>query len=444
MSSGRALGTASGGARLTKRRRRWLLIVIAIAAAAIRLAVGRGLLRAESALFSDMDVYDRLADRLGGAVVEPWGALFPMGYPALLALLRGLFGRSYVVVSWVQALLGAATAVLTFLIGERLGGSPRVALLGAAIVTLHLPSIFYGSLLLSEVPASFLLTLGVCLLMGTTPRNAPGALRSALSGAILGLACALRPNFLILVLLLGSYLLLRWRPSEKVIVAGIGFLSGLVSIVAFVSWHNSRSLGHFTGLSGNGGINFFLSHSEYRGAVFEGMEVIPIRNAKYYTRFYKSPVPLYDEPFFYREGLRLLTDDPWRLVRAIGNVSDGMGMGPLTYWPADEHALALPRAWQIALRAFGLAFFPLLVMPALLSVSRAAEASPLAGLADADRSLFLPVFLALIATLYLYLGDPRIHVPYVPLIAVASADGWMAIASWARAGRQASTPPRVR
>ena len=106
------------------------------------------------------------------------------------------------------------------------------------------------------------------------------------------------------------------------------------------SVHNSGLRGRRTGLATNGGLNFFLAHTPYRGATYrEGdftHHITPIRNDLYYKRDFDSPVPFYDEEFFYRKGIEAAVERPVRLVQALNNLPELMGLGRQSYWPTGS------------------------------------------------------------------------------------------------------------
>jgi hypothetical protein len=154
------------------------------------------------------------------------------GYPWLLGELARLLPetvRMEAVVRWVQAALGAVTAVLYFLFALRAFGSRVVAWLTGILCALHPFWIVDTAAISDGVLATFL--LAACIFLGARGGAAGGALTSLLLGlALAGLAlvrAALFP-FAVVALL---WFLLRCRRLANgwlaAILAFLGFVTGL-------------------------------------------------------------------------------------------------------------------------------------------------------------------------------------------------------------------------
>jgi hypothetical protein len=81
------------------------------------------------------------------------------GYPLLLALLDGNVAAIVI----VQALLAGLTVSLTGLLGHRLFSS-GVGLLGAVLLAVDVPSIFYSGMVMSEVLFTFAVVMAAVLI----------------------------------------------------------------------------------------------------------------------------------------------------------------------------------------------------------------------------------------------------------------------------------------
>jgi len=148
-------------------------------------------------------------------------------YPAFLAALYWLFGRSVLIVRVVQAVLGAGAVALTFLLARRLAGTPA-ALVAAAISAIYPFFIYYAAQLLTE-------TLFMALMVGSFVagyRAQDTARRRwfAVFGAVTGLAALCRAEAYVFGLALIPWLAVRaarpWR--RRAALAAVGWAALLV------------------------------------------------------------------------------------------------------------------------------------------------------------------------------------------------------------------------
>ncbi len=138
------------------------------------------------------------------------------GYPVFLALTAKIFGPNpaalnvagdevflngqlagFWAVRLLQGLLGAGTAVLLYLIGLKTNrelGRP-VGMIAAILFALSPSQILHTSLLLTEVPAIFLLWSSIALLP-SGPQDQNALRRYLMAGGALGLACLTRPTLM--------------------------------------------------------------------------------------------------------------------------------------------------------------------------------------------------------------------------------------------------------
>lgn len=114
------------------------------------------------------------------------------GYPLFLAATYSVFGRGQLAVQVAQSLLGAGTCVLILLAASQWygpGWGLLAGLLAAGYYDLFSPS----ARLLSEAPATFLLTLAFYLMTRLRPPSLPSC---AATGLAAGAACLVRPEVL--------------------------------------------------------------------------------------------------------------------------------------------------------------------------------------------------------------------------------------------------------
>jgi hypothetical protein len=130
-----------------------------------------------------------------------WFAMYPIGWPLLLAIGQ-IVGLPWV----VGPMLGAAYVFVLFLIGKELYG--ELGGLGAAVLAAFSPmAILMSSSYLSHAPAAVMITLFLWLFLVARRRNSPWL--CALSGASLGFAFAIRPATALALAVPFAFVLLR-------------------------------------------------------------------------------------------------------------------------------------------------------------------------------------------------------------------------------------------
>lgn len=395
----------------------WLAIGVFLLAAGIRLWFNLVVHPPGDFIESDMWVYDLRAKNLLAGTLGPWDSFTPRGYPALLAAVYALEGEPYRNVAILQAFFGAGIAVLAFGIGRRLFGSNLLSATAALLVSAHLPLVLYGGFLLSEIPFAFFLLLSLYLFFRA---EASGAWLSWLGGCLsFSAAVLIRPNLLPALPLVGIWVM--WRMGLPGLRRALALALVVGAFAGFVSRQNAKLVGESAGLATNGGLNFYLAFREVRGVAYEEggfvHQIVPIPNLIRYREVERVPEPFYRESYFYREGLRQLREKPSLLAKTFGHLVEGAGLGRQDFWPGWEGRGAL-------LRAYGPVFFLVVILPALvfffLRLRRETRA-PLLLVAAYLTSALL--------TLGLFLGDPRMRVPFDPLLIL------LAVGAFDRLGR---------
>jgi 4-amino-4-deoxy-L-arabinose transferase-like glycosyltransferase len=132
---------------------------------------------------------DRSVD--GHLVWHPW-CHYPVGYSAFLAAFYRVLGASHSVAAVANALVGAALAVVTWMLARHALSRGRARVAGL-IVALHPGLVLQAALVMSE-PLAALLTLAAFVLAVRDPRPQRGFMAGALS---LGVAALVRPQALL-------------------------------------------------------------------------------------------------------------------------------------------------------------------------------------------------------------------------------------------------------
>jgi tetratricopeptide (TPR) repeat protein len=239
------------------------------------------------------------------------------GYPYFLAGVFAAAGWSARNVALVQALLGALTCLLTYLIARRWLPGPW-ALAACVICALYGPRLYFGAQLLR--PALFAFLLMVWLWAHLRIRRARGGWGALASGALLGLAALVRENALLLVPAVALWEAFaqraeiraraRWRAAALVIL-------GTLLVVAPVTIRNWAIGRELVPISSSGGINFYIgNHPETArvqairpGEAWDELTALPRREGS-------ALHPGERSRYFFREALAFWCRDP---AGAVGN-----------------------------------------------------------------------------------------------------------------------------
>ena len=208
-------------------------------------------------LTGDMAIYRDRGVALFERPRTAWDTFTPIGYPALLGLFHALSPGNMALVGAAQALLGALTSGLTVLYAMRLGRSIAAAAAAGIAVALYFPLVLYTGFILTETLFSFLL-LGFVLL---ALRACDSGQRrwAAAAGALLGLSILVRPSLLAFLPFVAAAAI---RGSSAVVRTSRWTLAAALLTIAPVAAQNSALLGRPSLVATNGGVNFFLAHSE--------------------------------------------------------------------------------------------------------------------------------------------------------------------------------------
>lgn len=195
--------------------------------------------------------------RSGRLVWHPW-CHYPVGYSAFLALFYRVFGASSAVVAVVDAMTGAALALVTWRLARYALSERRAAAAGVA-VALYPGLILYSALEMTE-PLSGLLTLGAFWIAVRDRRPVRGLV---LGAGMLGVAALVRPQALLCAPFLALVLPKPARASPargvRTFAAGV-LVACLVALLPVLPWtvRNCRVMDACALVSTNGGWNLAI------------------------------------------------------------------------------------------------------------------------------------------------------------------------------------------
>jgi Tfp pilus assembly protein PilF len=409
---------------------------VGLVALLVRLASLTQLVEAPSFYFPIIDErsYDRLARGLvAGHALEPQYFWQSTAYPVFLAAVYALTHGSILAARLAQAILGAATAALTYGLGERLGGR-RVGRIAGFTTALYGPLIFSEFELVAtgwETFFSVSLSL-VALRAGATPRGR----WLLLLGVTGGLAIATRGLFAVYVVGLAVWLAVRLARQPGARRAKVGrmslFAGGVLAVLVPIAALNRRTTGHFGVLPSSGGINLYIGNNPDRDRTLQ------VRPGPEWDRLASLPAehgavtPYAKDAFFTGLVVDYAKERPAHFLAGLGEKALELFSSREIARNLDVHAYRPYSAvlsvltWRVG--PFGFPFgvlFPLSVLGAALS----------------GRRLPPPLGILLIVypcAIVLVFPSARYRAPLVPPLAVVAALAIESLAAAAREGRWAT------
>ena len=424
-----------------------VFVVIFLTALAVRLVVARELWLLPLVRTPKLDSAEYLswARRIAAGdfawpVVSPHGP----GYPMFLAASLAVGSGSLPFAIFVQAVVGAATAVMVAAIARAWFGE-RSALPAGLAYALYAPAIYLDVALLSEGLLLFLLTAALLLLgrdqilwrgpfrPASRALQGPPHLAIACAGVAIGSAILVRPTAVVVAVTCAMWLLVhRTRAAAATLVIACA----LVIVPALVkNWSVSHSLS----VQGYGGLNVYIGNSPRQtgrptfrlGGGWDVLNAEPWRAGitdpsaqdRYYLK--KTLSEIREQPMAY---LRLLGAKLVWLVQAE-EVRDSHSF----YFFADRvRVLRILPGWSV--------LFPLACVGFLgIGIARSTAFAKATAVRPSvrDASLLFYYIVAVVVTNVLLVVGFRYRIPLVPALAVAAGAGVVAIvdALRTRAGR---------
>ena len=252
---------------------RWPLAILAVAFVLKLVFV----LQSRDALYIRVPImdardYDTMAQSIAKGDLLRHQAFF-MGplYPYFLGLIYSIFGRDFTLVRIIQALGGAFTVMLTFLIGRHVF-RPSAALIGVVLLALCGSVTFYETELLMEWMGA-LLNLTALWLLVTAREDAPWH-RYALAGAALGASALARASILVFAVFVVVWLLRSAHVQRR--TRALAYAGALVAMLLPAMIHNAVVSRVFVPVTTNAGVNFYIGNSRTATGRFEPIAEVDI------------------------------------------------------------------------------------------------------------------------------------------------------------------------
>ena len=183
----------------------------------------------------------------------------PPGYPILIAIVYKISGNSDRALRFVQITCDAVAAVLVFLIAARL--VPRGAALLAALLVAIAPQLAFRSLVILPDSLTALPLLAAMFLIMKAVED-QSVRNMILAGGLIGVACWLRADSLLLPLFLCATLILLFPRGERRRHA-LALIAGAVIVIAPMTIRNALVFRSFVPISLGTGVTLCQGIADY-------------------------------------------------------------------------------------------------------------------------------------------------------------------------------------
>lgn len=220
-------------------------------------------------------------------------------YPYFLGVVYAAFGHRLLVVTVLQAILGAIVPVLVFRASDRwIGRSAAVA--AGWIAALYGPAVYYEGLVLKTWMEAFFMAAALAALSRALVASSPRSF--ALTGFLFGIGSLARANFLLLVPALGAWILVdRKSRGDREGTRGrdvrpwiplLAMVAGAGIVVAGSAVRNRVVGGEWVLTTSQAGPNFYLGNNALN------------RSGEYEPLPFVAANPKHEEQDFAREAER--------------------------------------------------------------------------------------------------------------------------------------------
>jgi hypothetical protein len=284
-----------------------VVAAVAFAARALALIWAAGRFPPAADGFYYHTIAGRIAEGLGSTWLWPDGkvtyaAHYPVGYPALLALVYRWTGPTAVAAGWLQAVLGTAASVATYRLAAE-AARPRLALAAGLAVALHPALVMYTPAVMTEGVTAALVAIAAYFASVRTTRGALAL------GVTLGVATLVRPQSLLLAPCFGVLAAARgatWSTRLRRVA-----IATSIAVAVCLPWtiRNCARMNQCALVSFNGGWNLLIGAHERATGTFAPLEV-PEACRTVWDEAEKDAC-------FAREARAIVAGDPWRWLRLV-------------------------------------------------------------------------------------------------------------------------------
>lgn len=349
----------------------------------------------------------------GGWAPGPGGtatALYPPGWPSTLATSFVLFGKSLITAKLVNVLAGVATVYLVYRIGE-LSLTRKTGLIGASLLALYPNHIIWSSTLFPDVYFTMWFAAAVFLLLRTQALRGRWAIAGAAAlGIVTGVAALTRGQGVLLVPLAAVFWLMARGRRDALVRAAVACV---VAAVVIIPWtvRNAVTFEALILISSEDGYNLRMGHAPYAtgryiiprdlwetqpGITFKEREALFSRLGRERAIDYAVTHPVEEAILAVKKLYFLALPD-----------SDSIGFASMSASP-------IAPSWVLdGLGRLADVYYYALLLAAAVGLIRSR---------DITAVRFIAVALGAWAAFHmLFIGEPRLHIPLLPLLVVPAA-----------------------
>lgn len=401
----------------------WLVALVALALALRLIWITYATADPTDGRFNDSVFYHLIAAYLaeGGSYTSPFTLLptahFAPGYSFFLAGLYWIFGPHITVAEIANAVLGASTVGVLYLLALWLFDS-KTARIAATLLAVFPGQVLFASVLFSEPLFTFAFILAIVLMVAAGDRARSGGWYWLLAfGVAVGVAALIRGAGLSLLIVAPVYWALSWRDWRTSL--GWSAVAVAVTVLVLLPWtvRNYRTMDSFLLITSSTGLNFWTGHHE--GA--NGGDDVPLDSPleAYGPRTREGgEVDINDAG--YRLGWRFARENPGEELLLIGKRFRAL------YLDGDRIALDINDWWgerpsigsevNRVLRPFANGYYYVVLLIAAFALVR--------WWRRGGQGPLLPLLVIAVLTaghIVLFFGSPRYHFPMIPLFCLLAA-----------------------
>lgn len=246
--------------QVAENHRQAILIIFLVAMA---LRVGFALTLPARVLWPDGERYEKVAmnlitDREFGSLKDNYRSVPTQ--PLLIAAVYAVFGKNYVALRLLFAVIGAVTCGLAYMLAKKLA-NPTVGLLTGLVLACY-PHYIYISTLFEYPQAFFIFAMTLCFLGLLAFEESYRQWALFFAGLCFGVALLSAPTVLLFLPFVFLWLALKLFPQARLITSCFVLLLGVLLPVAPWAMRNYLAYGHVIIVNVAGGINFWVANNE--------------------------------------------------------------------------------------------------------------------------------------------------------------------------------------
>lgn len=331
-------------------------------------------------------------------------------YAYFLGIIYAIFGAKIFVVQLIQTIFSGFGAVLLYLTTRKITNHRNGVIAGIIYILCGILVFYTGALLYVEVNIFFSLLL-VYLLLQITERFSIKLL--LLTSIALGLLIMIRPEFILLLIILIPYFIIKVRP--KPVLQYILFLIFTGIIISTIPIRNYLVGKDFIPFTAHSGVNFYYGNNPQSDGTWRAVRQlqqtpdISIAKLQYSSQRIDGKLvkPSEASNYWFRKGLDFIKENPLRYIKLLGRklllfINSYEIPNNYYFYQTRDDSIIL----KICFISFGL-IFPCAILGIILSAKRWKD----------YYLIYAFIFIYLISSLIFYVLS-RLRAPVIPFLII--------------------------